>query len=256
MSITLSVLASGSKANAILICEDDTRILIDAGLGIRNMTAALEEIRLRPTDLSAILITHEHTDHVRGLAKLLDRTRMPIYASAATLEAVEYMIPARVKATAMNGEAVQIGSFAVHGIPVPHDASGPMAYHLQSGAHRITLATDLGEVPSALAEVLTHSTALILESNHDEKMLREGSYPDFLKERILSGFGHLSNRQSAEALAECKGNGMRAVVLAHLSDENNLPELARAAAEAALEGTGAELHVTTRQAAGPYLELD
>jgi phosphoribosyl 1,2-cyclic phosphodiesterase len=249
------VLASGSKANAILICEDKTKILIDAGLGIRNMMAALAEIQVRITDLSAILITHEHTDHVRGLAKLLERTKMPLYASAETLEAVDYMVPARVRTTAMNDEMVEIGPFAVQGIPVPHDASGPRAYHLQMGTHRITLATDLGEVPPALAAVLAHSNTLIFESNHDEQMLRDGSYPEFLKERIRSKFGHLSNRQSAEALAECKGNGLRTVVLAHLSDENNLPELARESAQAVLKDTGVDLHVTTRSTAGPFLEL-
>jgi phosphoribosyl 1,2-cyclic phosphodiesterase len=253
--VSLSVLASGSKANAILLCEDKTKILIDAGLGIRNMVAALGAISVRLSDLSALLITHEHTDHVRGLATLLARTKMPVYASEGTLRAVDSLLPARTRAVAMNGETVEIGSFAVHSIPVPHDASGPLAYHLQTGSHRITLATDLGEVPAALLEVLRHSTTLIFESNHDEKMLREGSYPAYLKTRILSKHGHLSNRQSAEALSGCRGNGLKTVVLAHLSDENNHPELARASAHKALLDTGAELHVTTRSSAGPYLEL-
>jgi len=256
VSVSIYVLASGSKANAVLICEDKTKILIDAGLGIRLMTAALGEVSVRLSELSAILITHEHTDHVRGLAKLLDRTRIPIYASAETLEAVDYMVPARVRTTPMNGQSVEIGPFAVHGIPVPHDAAGPMAYHLHGGVNRITVATDLGEVPSALGKVLRQSTALVFESNHDEKLLRGGSYPEFLKERILSEFGHLSNDQCAEALSECIGNGLRTVVLAHLSDENNRPELARASAHEALKNSGAELHVTSRTASGPFLELD
>ena len=255
MSITLSVLASGSKANAVLISEGKFRILIDAGLGIRMMTASLNEIGVRVSDLSAILITHEHTDHVRGLAKLLDRARTPLYASAETLEAVDYIIPARVRTTAMDGDAVELGPFAVQGIPVPHDAAGPLAYHLQIGAHRITVATDLGEVPSALSKALAQSTTLVFESNHDEKMLRGGSYPEFLKDRILSEFGHLSNRQCAEALSECQGNGLKTVVLAHLSDENNRPELARASAHKVLKDSGAELHVTSRTASGPFLEL-
>jgi phosphoribosyl 1,2-cyclic phosphodiesterase len=252
----LFVLASGSKANAILISEDNTRILIDAGLGIRNMAAALGQAGLRITDLSAIFVTHEHTDHVRGLASLVDRARVPLYASAETLEALEYMLPARTRTIAMNGKDVEIGSFAIRGIPVPHDAAGPLAYHLQTGAHRITVATDLGEVPPALAQALAHSTALVFESNHDGQMLREGSYPDFLKERILSSNGHLSNLQCAEALAACKGNGLRTVVLAHLSDENNHPDLARASANAALVDSGADLHVTTRTEIGPFLELN
>lgn len=255
MSISLSVLASGSKANAVLICENKTRILIDAGLGIRNMTAALGEISVRLSDLSAILITHEHSDHVRGLAKLLERTRIPLYASAETLQAVDYMIPARLRLTEMNGDSVEIGPFAVQGIPVPHDASGPLAYHLQNGAQRITVATDLGEVPPELNDVLACSTALVFESNHDEKMLLGGSYPEFLKERILSEYGHLSNEQCAKALSDCKGNGLHTVVLAHLSDENNRPELAHASAHKALKDSGAELHVTSRTSAGPFLEL-
>jgi phosphoribosyl 1,2-cyclic phosphodiesterase len=253
--LQLFVLASGSKANAVLLCDGPHKILIDAGLGIRSMTAALGSISVRLDQISAVLITHDHSDHVRGLNKLLDKSRAPVYASAGTLNALDYMIPARIQTTALNGEMVEIGSFAVRGMVVPHDAAGPLAYHIVSGAHRVTVATDLGEVPKELAAALQKSTCAVFESNHDVRMLKDGSYPEILKQRILSSMGHLSNAQTAAALKACRGNGLRQVVLAHISDENNDPELARRASTAALEGTGTELYLSSRTTSGPFLDL-
>ncbi len=212
MPLSLSVLASGSKANAILLSDGATRILIDSGLGIRTMTSALLSANTRLDQLTAILLTHEHTDHVRGLAKLLERTKVQLYASEGTLNAVDWMVPNRIRKTVMNGNTVEIGGFAVRAIAVPHDAAEPLAYHFEHGAHRLTHATDLGEVPAPLAQALAHSTCAVFESNHDVAMLQNGSYPPLLKQRIRSSRGHLSNDQSAAALAKCRGNGLRTVV--------------------------------------------
>lgn len=256
MPLTLSVLASGSKANALLLSTGQTTILIDAGLGIRTLLPALHRAGARPEQLAAVFITHEHTDHVRGLTSLLARARCPVYASAGTLAAVDYMLPARSKTAALTAAAVDVGGVAVRGIPVPHDAAGPLAYCVETDGHRVTIATDLGVVPPELSAALAHSTCVVLESNHDEALLLAGPYPEILKQRIRSELGHLSNAQTAAALADCRGNGLRHVVLAHLSDENNEPALARAATAAALNGTAAELHVTTRSATGPFLNLD
>lgn len=256
MSLQVFVLASGSKANAVLLCNEDARILIDAGLGIRSMTTALNTAGVRINQLSAVFLTHEHTDHVRGLGSLLDKTYMPVYASAGTLGAVEWMIPGRSRLIAMDHQTCEVGPFAVRGISVPHDAAEPIGFNISVGKHRLTVATDLGEVPAELSESLAHSTFTMLESNHDVHMLLNGSYPEILKQRIRSNMGHLSNDQTAAALDVCKGNGLRTVVLAHLSDENNDPALARAASEAVLRGTGAELHVTTRSTIGPFLNLE
>jgi phosphoribosyl 1,2-cyclic phosphodiesterase len=256
MPLSLFVLASGSRSNAIVISGEKTRILIDAGLSLRAMTQALAECGLKPEQLTALFITHEHSDHIRGLERLLSRTHMPVYASEGTLNFVDYMVPARCTATVMNGQAVEVGEFVVHAVKVPHDASGPLAYHIECGGHRVTVATDLGEVPTALAKLLKHSTCAVLESNHDVDMLRNGSYPELLKDRILSGNGHLSNAQCADALTACRGNGLRTVVLAHISDENNDPELARTAAAEALSESGVALHVTSRMAIGPFLNLE
>jgi phosphoribosyl 1,2-cyclic phosphodiesterase len=255
VSLQVFILASGSKANAVLLCEGSTRVLIDAGLGIRSLTAALGEAGLRPDQISAVLLTHEHTDHVRGLDSLLSRTHAPLYATAGTLRVVDFMVPARVKVTVMDHGTCEIGPFMVRAVPVPHDAAEPCGYCIETDGHRLTFATDLGEVPEELAHALAHSTFAMLESNHDVRMLRYGSYPEFLKERILSPVGHLSNAQAARALKAAAGNGLQTVVLAHLSDENNDPSLAHRVAAKALTGSGIALHVTTRSTMGPFLNL-
>jgi len=256
VSLQVFILASGSKANAVLLCEGNTRILIDAGLGIRSLTQALGTAALRINQLSAVLLTHEHSDHVRGLGSLLGHTGLPVYATAGTLGAVDGVIPVRSKVTAMDHKTREIGPFAVRAIPVPHDASEPCGFCVQTESHQLTFATDLGEVPAQLADALLHSSFAMLESNHDARMLRCGSYPEFLKERIRSPFGHLSNTQTAAALKTAKGNGLQTVVLAHLSDENNDPALARRVVAKALAGSGVALHVTTRGAMGPFLNLE
>lgn len=254
MSLQLFILASGSRANAICLKTERQTILIDAGLGVRSLLPALAYVGVRPDELSAVLLTHEHTDHVRGLTSLLARTRAAVYASPGTLDRVEYMLPQRTNTVPLRRDTVEIGDLRVKPISVPHDAAEPLAYHIAADGHRITIATDLGEVPPELQTALAHSTVAVFESNHDEEMLRAGSYPELLKERIASRLGHLSNRQSADALAECRGNGLRTVVLTHLSDENNHPALARDAVQPVLEWE-VELHITSRSVAGPFLTL-
>ncbi|MFZ5433729.1 MAG: MBL fold metallo-hydrolase [Calditrichota bacterium] len=255
MSLSLFVLASGSKANSFCLSGDNCKILIDAGLGVRSMLPALHSVGVRPDEISAVFLTHEHTDHVRGLSSLLSRSRATVYASDGTLERVDYMLAARAKTVTLDHETVEVGPFAVKPISVPHDAAGPLAYHVIMGRHRITVATDLGEVPADLQIVLKHSTCAVFESNHDEEMLRNGPYPEILKTRIASATGHLSNKQSAAALSECRGNGLRTVVLAHISDENNHSSLARDAVQPVLEWE-VGLHITSRLATGPFLDLD
>jgi phosphoribosyl 1,2-cyclic phosphodiesterase len=256
MPLQLFILASGSRANAMLISDGSHRIMVDCGLGVRSMGQALSNAGTRPDQLSGVFLTHEHTDHVRGLASLLARTHTPVFASAGTLNAVEYMVPARCPMTAMNHAAVDAGGFTVRALTVPHDAAEPVAYHIEIGSHRITVATDLGEVPPELEQAIKASHCVVLESNHDEQMLLSGSYPDILKQRIRSATGHLSNHQTAETLQHCLHDDLRTVILAHLSDENNDPELARACSARVLAGTGTSLHVTVRSAMGPFLNLD
>lgn len=261
--LRLCVLASGSRANSLYLRWGETRILIDAGLGIRSLVQALETVGDTPEGLSAVFVTHEHNDHVRGLPKLLKRVPLPLYASEGTLTALNGKLANTGTAMPLNGEAVRIGDFQVQAIPVRHDSAEPVGFFVTAGAHRITIATDLGEVTPEVADALSRSTCAVFESNHDEEMLENGPYPEILKRRIASGIGHLSNRQTADALRRFQqqnnsgdGNGLRTLILAHLSDENNDPKLARDAVEEILIGCGVDIHVTARRAPGPYLNLD
>jgi phosphoribosyl 1,2-cyclic phosphodiesterase len=254
-SLRLAILSSGSKANSIFLKCADTRILIDAGLGIRNLIFALETLHERVDRLDAIFITHEHTDHVRGLARLLPKCRATLYASAGTLTCLDTMIPTRIKTVSMGHDEFEVGPLAVRAIPIPHDAAEPLAYTFLSGTTRVTIATDLGEVPRDVATALEHSTIAVFESNHDVEMLRVGSYPEDLKRRILSRHGHLSNEQSAAALAACRGNGLEHVVLAHISAENNDPALALRTALNALDGTPTRVHLTRQMTVGPVIDI-
>jgi phosphoribosyl 1,2-cyclic phosphodiesterase len=255
LSFSLSILASGSHGNALLVNAGDTKILIDCGLGVRTISPLLQSVGVQLKDLKAILITHEHTDHMRGLERVLPHTRAALYATDGTLAGIEDVVPSRTIQYAVGEEAFEIGQVVVQAIPVPHDANEPCGYHLTMGEHRLLVATDLGEVTPEIGEALKNSTVAVFESNHDEGMLANGSYPEILKRRIRSNTGHLSNRQCATALRACQDTELSTVILAHLSDENNDPKVARVSAEAAINGRGCELHVTRQGATGPYLKF-
>lgn len=251
----ISVLASGSKANSLLIREGETRILIDAGLGIRGLIFALQQIGEQPQHINAVFITHEHTDHTRGLDSLLKKAPIPVYAAAGTLKALSPGFMRMQKAFPINGHAVDVGPFSVRAFPILHDAAEPMAYQIHVGDEVITVATDLGEVPEPLHKAFTESTVAVIESNHDEEMLRTGPYPELLKIRIAGSTGHLSNRQTANVLRECTSKNMKHVVLAHLSEENNHPMLAHDSARTALDDPEIAVHLTAQRTVGPILTL-
>ena len=240
----------------LLVNTGATKILIDCGLGVRTLTPLLQSVGTNIKELNAILITHEHSDHVRGLERMLNHSRTALYATDGTLGAIDRMVPARTAVNVVNSEAFEIGDVVVRGIRIPHDAAEPVSYHLTIDHHRLLVATDLGEVTPAIAEALANSTAAVFESNHDEVMLRNGSYPELLKQRIRSKLGHLSNRQCADALRACQDTELSTVVLAHLSDENNDPAVARTSAETVLNGRDCALHVTRQGAVGPFLKFD
>ena len=251
----LSILASGSQANALLLREDSTRILVDAGLGIRGLIFALQEIGERPQDISAVFLTHEHNDHTRGLASLLKRAPIPVYATAGTLAAISPGFMRMQKAFPMNGIAVDVGPFTVRALPVSHDAADPVAYQIHCGNDLVTIATDTGEVSPDLHRAFAESTIAVIESNHDEHLLRTGPYPEHLKLRIAGSTGHLSNRQTANVLRDCNTGKMKHVVLAHLSEENNHPDLARDSARSALDNLDIAVHLTAQKTVGPLLTV-
>lgn len=231
----MSLLASGSKGNSLLLCTDQTRLLIDAGLSARELSRRLALIGVAPDTLDAIVVTHEHIDHVRGLGLLSRRHDLPVYlhhATAGTLYGKQG--PARL-IEFETGEELAIGGFGVRAFPVTHDAAAPVGFTISGAFGKIGVATDLGLATRLVAEELHNCRCLILESNHDEELLRDGPYPWPLKQRVRGSHGHLSNRDSAGLLGTLCWAGLETVCLAHLSETNNHPRLAETAAREVLD---------------------
>lgn len=229
-------LASGSKANATLVEIAETRLLVDNGLGPRILAKRLAQAGVVPQSISAIVVTHEHIDHVKGIAQAVAKWHWPVYATRGTLNGIRDLPPDRQHALAY-GTRKAIGDCSVELVRVPHDAAQPAAVVItasRTGA-RLGVATDLGHVPEELGAAFERLDFLVFESNHDEEMLRNGPYPPFLQERIACDTGHLSNRQSGGLLQRVAHKGLRHVLLAHLSQQNNLPDVALRAAKDALK---------------------
>lgn len=221
--LRVAVLASGSKGNAAYIELDGTRLLIDAGISARRITRSLADLGVDAASLDGVFVTHEHSDHIKGLPTLLKQYRLPLFAPPATLRAIgESLAVPEDTFTPLAGD-VMLGSVAVKSFSTLHDAASPVGYAV-CGSEKCALATDLGFLTNDVMAAIEGSDVLILEANHDRELLQSGSYPWRLKQRILSNRGHLSNSAAAWALVRLKKRP-RAVFLAHMSQENNRPEL-------------------------------
>lgn len=222
-----SSLGSGSRGNALVVEAGRTRLLVDCGFGPRNLAARLERIGLVPDGIDAILVTHEHSDHVAGVAACARRHGLDVFLTHGTLAAVvlEGISPRVIDSHA----TFSIGDIEVTPFPVPHDAREPVQFTFSDGDVRLGVLTDAGCVTSHMVAVLSACDALVVECNHDPDMLAAGRYPPHLKRRIAGRFGHLDNMAAAELLARLEHRRLRHVVAAHLSQENNTPDLARAA---------------------------
>jgi phosphoribosyl 1,2-cyclic phosphodiesterase len=242
MAVSVSLLASGSKANCALVASSTTRILVDAGLSCRETFKRLRALGERPEQLSAILITHEHSDHVAGLQRLAIKLNVPVFLTASThrewgraMRDDEGKIPELPKREHFaSGRRFQVGDIEVTPFTIPHDAADPVGFTFRTEGVKIGFATDLGYMPVSVRDHLRGCDVLVLESNHDLEMLRSGPYPWSVKQRVMSRVGHLSNDALAEFFSNDYDGGAAYVVLAHLSEQNNHPEIARAAAEQAL----------------------
>ncbi len=231
-------LASGSKANATLVECGSTRLLIDCGLGPRIVAKRLADVGVDPSSIDAVLLTHEHIDHTKGVAQAVAKWQWLVVSTAGTLAGMRH-VPVERQAPMAYGARRTIGDMTVEFVAVPHDAAEPAAIIVtatRSGA-RLGVATDLGHVPDALGAAFERLDFLVFESNHCEVMLRNGPYPPFLQARIASNTGHLSNRQTGDLLQRVAHKGLRQVLLAHLSQQNNEPRVALAAAHAVLKLT-------------------
>jgi phosphoribosyl 1,2-cyclic phosphodiesterase len=234
----IHILASGSTGNAAFIEMSGYKILIDAGISTRRIEKGLAEVGFDASQLDAILITHEHIDHIQGLDVLVRRYKVPVYTRPATWE----KIPCRDKlprdCCCELESSLDLGPIKIEPFAISHDAADPVGFCLLQARAKTVLATDLGLITPTLAEALAYADTLILESNHDPVMLKEGPYPPHLKKRISGPQGHLSNQEAGNLLASVPHNGMMQVFLAHLSQQNNFPHLAMSTVSGILQQKG------------------
>lgn len=230
MHFVFCSLFSGSSGNAIYVGAGDTRLLIDAGMSGRAVSEALASIGVLPETLSAILVTHEHSDHIKGVGILSRKYHVPVYANARTWQAMERAlgnIAPGSRREFESGETFYIGNAGIMPYRISHDAAEPVGYRVYYGGHSVATATDIGVFTRKTLDALAGTDIVLLESNHDIDMLHENvRYSAQLKARILGRYGHLSNEACAEALLQLYQTGVRHAVLGHLSHENNTPELA------------------------------
>lgn len=227
----LCSIASGSSGNCIYIGSGDTDILVDAGISGKRVEQGLNTIGLTGSDINAILITHEHSDHICGLGVLARRFGVPIYATPATIRQIRRQgnlgnIPEELFFEVRADEMFSIGDLLARPFSISHDAADPVGYRVESAGKSVAVATDMGVYTDYTVRQLTGLDAILLEANHDVRMLEVGRYPYYLKQRILGERGHLSNEASGHLLGEILHDDMKHIVLGHLSQENNYPALA------------------------------
>jgi phosphoribosyl 1,2-cyclic phosphodiesterase len=240
VAVQLTILGSGSAGNCAYLETGQARLLIDAGLSGRQIRQRLATLARGPETLDGILITHEHSDHISGLAGLAARLDLPVYCNRPTKEAIEAQLQIQVNARLFStGGSFDIGDVTVDAFAVPHDACDPVGFLLHTPAGNIGFLTDLGHATRLVVERVRAAHILLLEANHDVKMLQDNPRrPWSLKQRILSRHGHLSNDGAADLAGEILWPGLRRIYLGHLSRECNRPELARGAVAGRLESIG------------------
>ena len=224
-------IASGSSGNCIYTGSDHTHLLIDAGISAKKIDQGLRELGLSGSDVGGILITHEHTDHICGLGVLLRKYQIPVYATERTIKRILATpslgaMPRELFFPICPDEPFEIGDLSVDPIRISHDAADPSAYRIDHNGKAAAVMTDLGEYSEYTVNRLQHLDVLLLEANHDIRMLETGPYPYYLKQRILGARGHLSNESAGHLLCEVLHDNMRHIFLGHLSKENNYPDLA------------------------------
>ncbi len=237
------LLASGSRGNCALIEADGCRLLIDAGLSGKEIERRLVPLGLRGDDLDAILVTHEHHDHVGGIGPLARRFSLPVYIEPQTYSALPNLGRIDSLHHFEAGESFHFRDLHVSSFSTTHDAVNPVGFTIEAEEGKIGFATDLGVPTRLVAECLKDCRVVVLEANHDDRMLQDGPYPWSLKERIRSRHGHLSNRDSIRLLEEITWPGLEALFLAHLSEENNCPDLAAQAFRRTLQQCGLDAQV-------------
>ncbi len=260
MPVRLTILGSGSAGNCAYLETDETRLLIDAGFSLRQIRQRLAAIGRSPEKLDGVLITHEHSDHIQGLTALCAKLQIPVFCNRPTQEAIEYQLeirlPCRLFAT---GAGFEIGDVMVETFTIPHDAQDPVGFLLRTVSGNIGFLTDLGHTNRLILERIRPANVLVLEANHDVKMLQDCPHrPWSLKQRILGRHGHLSNDAAADAAEQVMSADLRHMYLGHLSRECNRPELARDVMHNRMQKIGAHhvrIEMTSQGSPCPTLEF-
>lgn len=235
-------LISGSSGNSSVVTSGKTMLLTDCGMSGKKLEELLSEIDYSCTDISAVLVTHEHIDHTKGVGVISRRYNIPIYATAGTLSGADIgNIPDRNIHIINPNTEFEIGGISVRAFSISHDANEPVGYSFFADGKKMTVATDTGVITDELEKNILGSDEIILEANHDVDMLMYGSYPYQLKQRILGDFGHLSNEAAADVCKKLLTSGTKKIMLGHLSNENNTPDIAYETAKNALLQSGAKI---------------
>lgn len=227
----LCSLYSGSSGNSIYVGTDHTHILIDTGVSAKKIIEGLNNLSIKPEEISAILITHEHSDHISGLGVLLRKYGIPVYTTNKTIEAISHYKNLGKVDMSLFHEIEPENSFVIQDLTIKpistwHDAADPVCYTLTDGNKKVSIATDLGDFDEHIVDSLSEADAMLIEANHDIRMLEVGPYPYYLKQRILSKKGHLSNERGGQLIKSLLNDHIKGIYLGHLSKENNYPDLA------------------------------
>ncbi len=250
-------LGSGSRGNALLVEAAGTRVLLDCGFSFAETAARLRRLGRAPGDIDAIVVTHEHDDHIGGVARVAARIGVPVYMTPGTRAGAGPRFEELDCRAFDPHEAFKLGELTLEPFPVPHDAREPAQMVFDDGRHRLGVLTDVGAPTAHIRSMLSGCSALVLECNYDAALLRDGPYPASLKARIDSRLGHMRNEAAAELLAALDRSRLRHVIGAHLSETNNHPQLVRAALAQALgDGAGAVVSVAHQDQGFDWVDLD
>ncbi|MBL0168796.1 MAG: MBL fold metallo-hydrolase [Propionivibrio sp.] len=228
-------LGSGSQGNCLIVDAGDTRLLLDCGFSTRATLEKLARLGISPEEIDGVLVTHEHSDHIAGVFKFACRFGIPVHLTHGTYTAAPRGKTPLPECRLIDSHAsFAIGSLEIHPFPVPHDAREPVQYAFSNGKHRLGVLTDSGSITQHIVDVLRVCDALVLECNHDQDLLAASGYPLHLKRRIAGNFGHLDNTQAASLLRQIETQQLQHIVAAHLSEQNNRPQLVVKALASAL----------------------
>ncbi len=227
-NLNICSLRSSSRGNSTIVFTEKTKILIDCGISCRMAVSALSDIGISPSEIDAVFVTHEHSDHTKGISLFSKKFNTPVYANSSTWSAMRESLSgvSEENVFIIEDESVKIGDINICAFPIPHDAVCPVGYTFVSGCEKVSIATDMGTINDRVVCALKGSDKVLLEANHDLNLLSIGSYPEPLKRRIKGDRGHLSNEKAGEVALSLLKSGTKKFLLGHLSEENNNPDLA------------------------------